>query len=147
MACIPTVTRWPASCFLKLRITRRIRYVNELKGKVGNELMRRTRAIGRRSSGWWMANASRRWPILPGGGITDNLPRVLPRGVAAVIEMGSWPVLPMLRTLAEAGQCPERRNAADVQHGDWDAARRTVEEVQEGTDGAGASWGKSLYRG
>jgi phosphoribosylformylglycinamidine cyclo-ligase len=78
-------------------------YVNEVKGKVGNELMRPHRSY---------------WPILrklidgecvsamahiTGGGITENLPRVLPRGTAAVIELGTWPVLPIFEHMQKLG--------------------------------------------
>ena len=78
-------------------------YVNEVKGKVGNELMRPHRSY---------------WPILrklidgecvsamahiTGGGITENLPRVLPRGTAAVIELGTWPVLPIFEHMQRLG--------------------------------------------
>ncbi len=58
------------------------------------------------------------WPLLErgcvhalahitGGGITDNLPRVLPEGLEAVIKVGSWDVPPVFRLLATAGQVPE----------------------------------------
>jgi phosphoribosylformylglycinamidine cyclo-ligase len=78
-------------------------YVNEMKGKVGNELMRPHRSY---------------WPVLrkliesdcvsamahiTGGGITENLPRVLPRGTGAVIELGSWPVLPIFEHMQKLG--------------------------------------------
>ncbi|HET9409197.1 MAG TPA: phosphoribosylformylglycinamidine cyclo-ligase [Candidatus Sulfotelmatobacter sp.] len=82
-------------------------YVNEVKNKVGNELMRTHRSY---------------WPVLKklvdgdcvsalahvtGGGITENLPRVLPRGTAAVIELGSWPVLPIFEHLQQLGNVPQ----------------------------------------
>jgi phosphoribosylformylglycinamidine cyclo-ligase len=44
---------------------------------------------------------------ITGGGITDNLPRVLPRGCAAVIEYGSWPVLPIFNHLQQIGNVPQ----------------------------------------
>ena len=56
-----------------------------------------------------------------GGGITENLPRVLPRGTAAVIDFGSWPVLPIFEHL-QSWERPARRNAPHVQHGNWHAA-------------------------
>src|SRR5262249_14857897 len=40
---------------------------------------------------------------ITGGGITENLPRVLPRGTAAVIELGSWPSLPIFEHLQNLG--------------------------------------------
>ena len=81
-------------------------YVNEIKNKVGNELMRTHKSY---------------WPVLKklidaqcvaamahitGGGITENLPRVLPRGTAAAIEMGSWPLLPIFEHLQQLGNVP-----------------------------------------
>jgi phosphoribosylformylglycinamidine cyclo-ligase len=81
-------------------------YVNEIKNKVGNELMRTHKSY---------------WPVLKkmidadcivamahitGGGITENLPRVLPRGTAAAIDMGSWPVLPVFEHLQVLGNVP-----------------------------------------
>jgi phosphoribosylformylglycinamidine cyclo-ligase len=39
-----------------------------------------------------------------GGGITDNLPRVLPDGCQAVIDPRAWPVPPIFRVIQEAGR-------------------------------------------
>jgi phosphoribosylformylglycinamidine cyclo-ligase len=44
---------------------------------------------------------------ITGGGITDNLPRVLPQGLAAVIDRRSWQVPPIFAWLAQNGQIPE----------------------------------------
>jgi phosphoribosylformylglycinamidine cyclo-ligase len=44
---------------------------------------------------------------ITGGGITGNLPRILPKNTAAQVELGSWPVLPIfehLRTLGQVSQ-------------------------------------------
>jgi phosphoribosylformylglycinamidine cyclo-ligase len=38
-----------------------------------------------------------------GGGITDNLPRSLPEGLGAEIDLGSWVVPPLFRFLGETG--------------------------------------------
>ena len=38
---------------------------------------------------------------ITGGGLPENLPRVLPDGVGAVIELGSWPVPPLFRLVEE----------------------------------------------
>jgi phosphoribosylformylglycinamidine cyclo-ligase len=38
-----------------------------------------------------------------GGGITDNLPRILPEATVAVVRRGTWPVLPLFGWLVEAG--------------------------------------------
>ncbi len=82
-------------------------YVNEIKNKAGNELMQPHKSY---------------WPVLrrlidaglvhamahiTGGGITDNLPRVLPKGTGAVVEMGTWPVLPVFTHLQNIGNVPQ----------------------------------------
>ena len=43
---------------------------------------------------------------ITGGGITDNLPRVLPHGTAAVIETSAWDVPPIFRWLQQSGNIP-----------------------------------------
>ena len=82
-------------------------YVNEIKNKAGNELMRPHKSY---------------WPVLrrlidaglvhamahiTGGGITDNLPRVLPKGTGAVVELGTWPVPPVFTHLQNIGNVPQ----------------------------------------
>ena len=44
---------------------------------------------------------------ITGGGITENLPRVLPKGTSAVIELGTWPVLPIFEHLQVLGNVAE----------------------------------------
>jgi len=44
---------------------------------------------------------------ITGGGITDNLPRVLPDGLRAVVKVGAWDIPPVFRVLAEKGHVPE----------------------------------------
>jgi phosphoribosylformylglycinamidine cyclo-ligase len=41
---------------------------------------------------------------ITGGGLTDNVPRVLPETLDAKIKLGSWPVLPIFRFLFEQGR-------------------------------------------
>ena len=44
---------------------------------------------------------------ITGGGITDNLPRVIPKGCKAEIYKNTWPILPIFRILQEGGNIPE----------------------------------------
>ena len=44
---------------------------------------------------------------ITGGGITDNLPRVLPEGLAARVDRRAWRTPPIFRWLGEAGSVPE----------------------------------------
>jgi len=79
-------------------------YVAEVGNKIGAELLKPHRP-------YWplLKNVlARRWVStmahITGGGITGNLPRALPRNVRAVVELGSWPVLPIFRYLAQLGR-------------------------------------------
>ncbi len=44
---------------------------------------------------------------ITGGGITDNTPRVLPKGLGVRIAKDSWPVLPVFELLRKIGDVPE----------------------------------------
>jgi phosphoribosylformylglycinamidine cyclo-ligase len=82
-------------------------YVNELKGKVGNELMKTHKSYWHAVKRLVDAECVSAMAHVTGGGVTDNLPRVLPRGMAAVIEIGSWPVLPIFEHLQQLGNVPQ----------------------------------------
>ena len=81
-------------------------YVAEVGNKIGAELLKPHVCYAPAlksllARGWVSAMAH-----ITGGGITENLPRVLPRGMAAVIEMGSWPSLPIFEHLQVLGNVP-----------------------------------------
>jgi len=40
---------------------------------------------------------------ITGGGLTDNVPRILPEGTAVAIAEGSWPVLPVFKVMQQIG--------------------------------------------
>ena len=73
---------------------------------------------------------------ITGGGITDNLPRVLPPGTAARVNRASWRVPAIFRWLGESGRVPEYdlRRALNmgigmilvVAKGDVDAVRKAL---------------------
>jgi len=44
---------------------------------------------------------------ITGGGLTDNIPRILPEGTAVEIEKDSWPVLPIYKLMQSIGNVPE----------------------------------------
>jgi phosphoribosylformylglycinamidine cyclo-ligase len=44
---------------------------------------------------------------ITGGGITDNLPRILPRGLHAEIDLRAWTVPPVFRWLQARGNVPD----------------------------------------
>ena len=43
---------------------------------------------------------------ITGGGITDNLPRILPDGVQAVVDRRAWPAPPLFVWLQRTGNVP-----------------------------------------
>jgi phosphoribosylformylglycinamidine cyclo-ligase len=79
-------------------------YVAEVGNKIGAELLKPHRSYWPLlktilARGWVSSMAH-----ITGGGITGNLPRALPHNVQAAIELGSWPVLPIFRYLAQLGR-------------------------------------------
>ena len=71
----------------------------ELKGKIGQELLRPTRIYVRP-----LLEAQRKIRIkamahITGGGFHDNIPRVLPSGMTALIQKGSWPIPSVFRRI------------------------------------------------
>jgi phosphoribosylformylglycinamidine cyclo-ligase len=45
---------------------------------------------------------------ITGGGLWDNVPRVLPENLSAIFTRGSWPVPPIFNLILEQGQISER---------------------------------------
>jgi phosphoribosylformylglycinamidine cyclo-ligase len=78
-------------------------YVNAIKGKVGNELMKTHKSYWPAIRRLVEAECVNAMAHVTGGGITENLPRVLPKGMGAVVELGSWPVLPIFAHMQQLG--------------------------------------------
>jgi phosphoribosylformylglycinamidine cyclo-ligase len=79
-------------------------YVAEVGNKIGAELLKPHLCYAPAlkdilARGWVSALAH-----ITGGGIPGNLPRVLPSGVRAEIDLGSWPVPPIFKYLAKVGR-------------------------------------------
>jgi len=82
-------------------------YVSEIKGKAGTELMRTHKSYWLVLKRLIAADLIHAMAHITGGGITDNLPRVLPKGTSAVVEMGTWPVLPVFSHMQKIGNVPQ----------------------------------------
>ncbi len=82
-------------------------YVTAIKEKAGTALMKTHRSylhvIQKLAAGGFTTGMAH----ITGGGITENLPRILPKGTAAQIEIGTWPVLPIFDHLRDLGQVPQ----------------------------------------
>ena len=82
-------------------------YVTAINEKAGNALMKTHRSYLHVIQKLVAAGLTTGMAHITGGGITENLPRILPNGTGAQIEIGSWPVLPIfehLRTLGQVSQ-------------------------------------------
>lgn len=79
-------------------------YVAEVGGAIGVELLKPHRCYWPRLR----TIVARRWcrtmAHITGGGISGNLPRVLPPSTQAVVELGTWPVPPIFRYLRRLGR-------------------------------------------
>jgi phosphoribosylformylglycinamidine cyclo-ligase len=78
-------------------------YINALKEKAGAALMKTHRSYLHVIQKLTAADLVAGMAHITGGGITENLPRILPKGISAVVELGSWPVLPVFEHLRELG--------------------------------------------
>jgi phosphoribosylformylglycinamidine cyclo-ligase len=78
-------------------------YVNELKDKTGAALMRTHRSylsVIKKLTGAEVVNGMAH---ITGGGITENLPRILPKGMGALIDLASWQTPPLFEHLQSLG--------------------------------------------
>ncbi len=78
-------------------------YVNELKDKAGAALMRTHRSYFAIIKKLTTADVVSGMAHITGGGITENLPRILPKGMGAVVDLASWQVPPVFEHLQALG--------------------------------------------
>ena len=78
-------------------------HVPDLGETVGAALLRPHRSYLRAMQPLLARGIVKGMAHITGGGLTDNLPRILPAGTAAEVRLGSWPVLPLFEWLGRAG--------------------------------------------
>ena len=79
-------------------------YVTAIKEKAGAALMKTHRSYLHVIQKLTTAGLTTGMAHITGGGITENLPRILPKNTTAQVEIGSWPVLPIFEHLRALGQ-------------------------------------------
>jgi phosphoribosylformylglycinamidine cyclo-ligase len=79
----------------------------EIGGTVGEALLAVHRSYLKPIRALLAAGLLRGAAHITGGGITDNTPRMLPRGLAVAIEMSSWRIPPLFETLRRIGNIPD----------------------------------------
>ncbi|MHB1419142.1 MAG: phosphoribosylformylglycinamidine cyclo-ligase [Bacillota bacterium] len=82
-------------------------FIPALQKKLGEEMLIPTRIYVKT-----VLEALEHFPILgmahiTGGGLVENLPRVLPKGVDALLQQGSWPVPEIFRLIQDKGSVGE----------------------------------------
>jgi phosphoribosylformylglycinamidine cyclo-ligase len=85
----------------------------EIQGTVAEELLKIHRSYLKPIRALHDAGVLKGAAHITGGGITDNTPRILPKGLGVRVHPDSWPVLPIFKLLRRLG---------DIEEDDW---RRT----------------------
>jgi phosphoribosylformylglycinamidine cyclo-ligase len=81
--------------------------VPELGCTAGDELLKVHKSYSKALSGLLDARILKGAAHITGGGITDNLPRILPDGTGARIETSAWTEPPVFPLLKKLGRIPE----------------------------------------
>ncbi len=82
-------------------------YNDELGAAIGEALLTPTRIYVKA-----VQSALKKYEIkgianITGGGFIENIPRIIPKGLRAVIRKGTWPVLPVFDFIKHFGSIPE----------------------------------------
>ena len=81
--------------------------LDELSGTIADELLKLHKSYLKPLRALHDAGLLKGAAHITGGGITDNTPRILPKGLGVRIDRGSWPVLPVFDLLRRIGDIPE----------------------------------------
>ncbi|MBN9888982.1 phosphoribosylformylglycinamidine cyclo-ligase [Salipiger abyssi] len=73
------------------------------EGSLGEVLLTPTRLYVKQALAAVRAGGVHALAHITGGGLTENLPRVLPEGMGATIDLGAWDLPPVFKWMAETG--------------------------------------------
>lgn len=82
--------------------------LEELESTIADELLKLHRSYLKPLRALHDAEILKGAAHITGGGITDNTPRILPKGLGVRIDLGSWPVLAIFEVLRKIGRIPEQ---------------------------------------
>ncbi|HKP11938.1 MAG TPA: phosphoribosylformylglycinamidine cyclo-ligase [Blastocatellia bacterium] len=83
-------------------------FIEELGTTAAGELLKPHRSYLAALDGLLDGGVIKGLAHITGGGLLENIPRILPAGAAVEIHAGTWPVLPVYRLLERLGNVPER---------------------------------------
>jgi len=81
--------------------------LDELGASVGETLLQKHESYLRPLAGLLDSGAIKGLAHITGGGLLENIPRILPDGTGAEIKRGSWPVLPIFQLMQRMGNIEE----------------------------------------
>jgi len=82
-------------------------HIDELGCTAAGELLKPHRSYLSALDGLLESGTIKGLSHITGGGLLENIPRILPEGTGAEINAGSWPVLPVFDLLGRIGNVPE----------------------------------------
>jgi phosphoribosylformylglycinamidine cyclo-ligase len=82
-------------------------YLHELGCAVGEELLKVHRSYLSELRALHQQNLLKAAAHITGGGLTENVPRVLPRALAAEIDTAAWKIPPVFQLLCRLGNVPD----------------------------------------
>jgi len=118
-------------------------FLKEVGATVADDLLRVHRSYLKPIQALRKAGVLKGAAHITGGGITENTPRMLPAGLAAEIEWGSWPVLPIFEFLRKIGNIPDDdfRRSFNLGIGMiFSIGRKNVKEAESILSGLGESY-------
>jgi phosphoribosylformylglycinamidine cyclo-ligase len=89
-------------------LARRVFTEKEIKGGVGRDLLRPTKIYCSTILAVQRSIPIKSMAHITGGGFYDNIPRVIPEGLAVRVEKGSWPIPAIFRKIEAKGRVGER---------------------------------------
>jgi phosphoribosylformylglycinamidine cyclo-ligase len=89
-------------------LVRKVFSAREIRNDVGTELLRPTKIYCATILEVLKSVPLKSMAHITGGGFYDNIPRVIPEGLAVRVEKGSWPVPTVFRRIEAKGRVGER---------------------------------------
>mgnify|MGYP003694032371 CR=1 FL=1 len=115
--CTPTATRWPGACSSRWPDGSRTRSCRSSARPIGDALLAPHRSYLRLVRPLLEREWVKGLAHITGGGLTENLPRMLPEGCGAEIDLKTWSIPPIFHAAAAARRDRPRGDVSRVQHG------------------------------
>ena len=102
--CIPTVTRLARKVLLEIDRMNLTAHVEEFGRTLGEELLEPTKIYAKDCLALIAETDVRTFCHVTGGGLANNLARVMPKGLVAELDRGTWSPAPVFAMIAQRGR-------------------------------------------